>query len=179
MKTLFIGIVYLFSMATFQAQNKNIKDETKTTTTTITDSKGEKTYVKKENTREVQKIELKEEKQNTLNIETKDSPVVVTTTTKITNPDGSTRTVDVDRSSYYMYDNKKYDVKLDANGYRIIGDDNKESALLRKTSTNSFIYYNDNETSIGYFDTDENLVLETYNSRTDTVNYKTYVVVKQ
>jgi hypothetical protein len=57
MKTLFIGIVYLFSMATFQAQNKNIKDETKTTTTTITDSKGEKTYVKKENTREVQKIE--------------------------------------------------------------------------------------------------------------------------
>lgn len=179
MKTLFFGMLSLFTTATFQAQNKNIKDETKTTTTTVTDSNGEKTYVKKENTREVQEIELKEEKPNTLNIETKDSPVIVTTTTKITNPDGSTRTVDVDRSSYYMYDNKKYNVKLDANGYRIIGDDTKKSALLRKTSTNSFIYYNGKETSIGYFDTDGNLVLETYNSKTDTVTYKTYVIVKQ
>ena len=78
-----------------------------------------------------------------------------------------------------MYDNKKYNVELDANGYRIIGDDTKKSALLRKTSTNSFIYYNGKETSIGYFDTDGNLVLETYNSKTDTVTYKTYVIVKQ
>ena len=30
-----------------------------------------------------------------------------------------------------------------------------------------------------YFDTDGNLVLETYNSKTDTVTYKTYVIVKQ
>ena len=179
MKTIFITTIALLVSINVGAQNKNIKDETKTTTTTITDSNGEKTYVKKENTREVQEIELKEEKPNTLNIETKDSPVIVTTTTKITNPDGSTRTVDVDRSSYYMYDNKKYNVELDANGYRIIGDDTKKSALLRKTSTNSFIYYNGKETSIGYFDTNGNLVLETYNSKTDTVTYKTYVVVKQ
>ena len=179
MKTIILATIALLVSISIEAQNKNIKDETKTTTTTITDSNGKKTYVKKENTREVQKIELKEEKPNTLNIETKDSPVVVTTTTKITNPDGSTRTVDVDRSSYYMYDNKKYNVKLDANGYRITGDDIKKSALLRKTSTNSFIYYNGKETSIGYFDTDGNLVLETYNSKTDTVTYKTYVIVKQ
>ena len=179
MKTIFITTIALLVSINVGAQNKNIKDETKTTTTTITDSNGEKTYVKKENTREVQEIELKEEKPNTLNIETKDSPVIVTTTTKITNPDGSTRTVDVDRSSYYMYNNKKYNVELDANGYRIIGDDTKKSALLRKTSTNSFIYYNGKETSIGYFDTNGNLVLETYNSKTDTVTYKTYVVVKQ
>jgi hypothetical protein len=178
MKTIFITTIALLVSINVGAQNKNIKDETKTTTTTITDSNGEKTYVKKENTIEVQEIELKEEKPNTLNIETKDSPVIVTTTTKITNPDGSTRTVDVDRSSYYMYDNKKYNVELDANGYRIIGDDTKKSALLRKTSTNSFIYYNGKETSIGYFDTNGNLVLETYNSKTDTVTYKTYVVVK-
>ncbi|WP_396145120.1 hypothetical protein [Flavobacterium sp.] len=179
MKKIILVTIALLVSISFEAQNKNIKDETKTTTTTITDSNGKKTYVKKENTREVQKIELKEEKPNTLNIETKDSPVVVTTTTKITNPDGSTRTVDVDRSSYYMYDNKKYNVELDANGYRITGDDIKKSALLRKTSTNSFIYYNGKETSIGYFDTDGNLVLETYNSKTDTVTYKTYVIVKQ
>jgi len=179
MKTLFITILSLFTSATFQAQNKNVKDETKTTTTTITDSNGEKTFVKKENTREVQEIELKEEKPNTLNIETKDSPVVVTSSTKITNPDGTTRTVDVDRSSYYTSNDRKYMVKLDDNGYRIIGDDKKKSAFLRKTSTNSYIYYNGKDTSIGYFDTNGNLVLETYNAKTDSVTYQTYIMVKE
>ena len=84
MKNQIIGVITLLITLTSQAQNTNVKDETKTTTTTVTNSNGEKTYVKKENTREVQNIELKEEKPNTLNIETKDSPIQVTTTTKIT-----------------------------------------------------------------------------------------------
>lgn len=179
MKTIILATIAFLISTSIEAQNKNVKDETKTTTTTVTDNKGEKTYVKKENTREVQEIKLKDEKPNTLNIETKDSPVVVTTTTTITNPDGSTRTVDVDRSSYYTFNNKKYNVKLDGNGYRITSEEDNISGLLRKTSTNSFIFYNEKETSIAYFDKDGNLVLETYNSKTDTVSYQTYIVVKK
>ena len=179
MKTILIGAATLLISLNIQAQNKNVKDETKTTTTTITDSKGDRKYVKKENTREVQEIELKNEKPNTLNIETKDSPVDVVTTTKITNPDGTTRTVDIDRTSYYTLNGKKYKVNLDGKGYRIISDDTKKSALLRKTSTNSFIYRNGEKSAIGYFDTNGNLVLETYNPKTDTVSYETYIVEKK
>lgn len=179
MKTQIIGLLTLLFTITSQAQNTNVKDETKTTTTTVTNSNGEKTYVKKENTREVQNIELKEEKPNSLNIETKDSPVQVTTTTKITNPDGTTRTVDIDRSSYYELEGKKFNVASYENGYKLFSDDKKTSGLLRKTSTNTFIYKSGTKTAIGYFNTNGDLVLENYNPKTDEISYETYKIVKQ
>jgi len=178
MKATIIGLLFLFVTSTTFGQNKNVKDETKTTTTTIKDSKGEKTYVKKENTREVQNIELKEQDPKNINMDMKDSPVNVKTTTTITNPDGSTRTVDIDRSSYYILNGKKYNVSLDSKGYRIISEDNKEEAFLRKTSTNSFIYRNKNKIAIGYFDVEGNLILETYDPNTDSITYEKYDVNK-
>ena len=178
MKSILFGILFICATSTVNSQNKNVKDETKTTTTTIVDSKGEKTYVKKENTREVQNIELKEQNPKNINMDMKDSPVIVKTTTTITNPDGSTRTVDIDRSSYYLLNGRKYNVSLDSKGYRILSEDKKEQAFLRKTSTNSFIYRNKNKTVIGYFDIEGNLILETYNPKTDTVTYEKYNVSK-
>jgi hypothetical protein len=178
MKSILFGILFICATSTINSQNKNVKDETKTTTTTVVDSKGEKTYVKKENTREVQKIELKEQNPKNINMDLKDSAVMVKSTTTITNPDGSTRTVDIDRSSYYLLNGKKYNVALDSRGYRILSEDNKEEAFLRKTSTNSFIYRNKNKIAIGYFDVEGNLILETYDPKTDTVSYEKYNVSK-
>lgn len=178
MKTTFVTITILLVSSVIYSQNKNVKDETKTTTTTIKTNDGDKKYVKTENVKEVQIVELKEEKPNTLNIETKDSPVTVTSTTKITNPDGTTRTVDVDRSSYYEYNGKKYKVNLDAYGYTMTYDDSKP-ALLRKTSTNSYIYRLKEKIAIGYFDTDGNLILETYDDKSDKVTIEKYIAVRK
>jgi hypothetical protein len=178
MKSILFGILFICATSTINSQNTNVKDETKTTTTTVLDSKGEKTYIKKENTREVQNIELKEQNPKNINMDLKDSAVMVKSTTTITNPDGSTRTVDIDRSSYYLLNGKKYNVALDSRGYRILSEDNKEEAFLRKTSTNSFIYRNKNKIAIGYFDVEGNLILETYDPKTDTVSYEKYNVSK-
>ncbi len=178
MKSILFGILFICATSTINSQNKNVKDETKTTTTTVVDSKGEKTYVKKENTREVQNIELKEQNPKNINMDLKDSAVMVKSTTTITNPDGSTRTVDIDRSSYYLLNGKKYNVALDSRGYRILSEDNKEEAFLRKTSTNSFIYRNKNKIAIGYFDVEGNLILETYDPKTDTISFQKYIVTK-
>lgn len=178
MKTVIITLFFLFSTHSIVGQNKNVKDETKTTTTTVKDSKGEKTYVKKENTREVQKIELKNQDPKNINMDLKDSPIVVKTSTTITNPDGSTRTVDVDRSGYYVYNNKKYHLSLDSKGYRVHSEDQKEEAFLRKTSTNSFIYRDKNKSAIGYFDVEGNLILETYDTNSDTISFEKYAVSK-
>ena len=124
--------LFLVSIAT-QAQNKNVLKTTETTTTTIKDSDGEKKLIKKEETQEVQKIELKEAQANTINVEIKDSPVEVLKTTQITNADGSTRTVDVDRSGYYQGSNNvKYKVSLDSRGYTLVSDVSKKPALLRE-----------------------------------------------
>ncbi len=178
MKNLIIAMVLVFTI-NGQSQNKNVLKTTETTTTTIKDSDGEKKVVKTENIQEVQKIELKDANPNSLNIEMKDSPVQVTKTTQITNPDGSTRTVDVDRSGYFMSDtNTKYKVSLDPQGYIISSDETKKPDLLRKTSTNTYIYRNKNTTAISYFDTDGNLIVETYNFKTDSVEQKKYLKVK-
>jgi hypothetical protein len=178
MKTLFLGVAaFLFSINS-QAQNANTKIETKTTTNIKKDSDGEHKTVKKEVTKEVQNIEMKTEQPNTLNIEMKETPVEVTSVTKITNPDGSTRTVDIDRTSYYESNGNKYKLALDASGYTMTYG-NSKPALLRKTSTNSYIYRSKNKTAVGYFDTSGNLIVEIYDEKLDKVTVEKYLVIKE
>ena len=142
------------------------------------DSEGVRKTVKTEVIKKEQKIELGQENPNTINIPTVDSPVTVTKTTRITNPDGTTRTVDIDRSSYYESNGKIYKLDLDPAGY-VITHGEMKPALLRKTSTNSYIFKSDNRTAIGYFDTEGNLVVEFYDDKLDIVNIEKYVVIKK
>lgn len=177
MKTIFLGMVaFLFSLNS-QAQNTNVQETTKTTVTTVKNSDENKKFVKKENVKEVQNIEMKEPQANTLNIEMKETPVQVTSVTKITNPDGTTRTVDTDRSSYYLSNGNKYKLVSDPSGYTIIYGTEKP-AVLRKTSINSYVYRSKDKMAVGYFDTKGNLVLETYDDKSDKVISETYVIVK-
>ena len=177
MKTVFLPLLTLLLSVTIQAQNTNTQTETKTTTSTVKDSKGDHKTVKKEVQKEVQKVELGEEKSNSINIPTIDSPVLITTSTKVTNPDGSTRTVDIDRSAYYESIGNKYKLALDASGYLMtLG--NSKPALLRKTSTNSYIYRQKNKIAIGYFDTNNNLIIETYDEKLDKVGIERFVLAQ-
>ncbi len=167
-------IAFLFSI---QIEAQNTQTEVKTKTTTVKDSDGTHKTVKTEVIKKEQKVQLGEEKVGTKNIPTVDSPVEVTKTTKITNPDGTTRTVDVDRSSYYESNGKIYKLDLDASGYIITQGEMK--ALLRKTSTNSYIFRSDNRTAIGYFDINGDLVIEVYDDKLDIVNIEKYKVIKK
>jgi hypothetical protein len=169
------AIAILFSI---QIEAQNTQTETKTKTTTVKDSEGTHKTVKTQVIKKEQKVVLGEEKTNTINIPTVNSPVTVTTTTKITNPDGTTRTVDVDRSAYYESNGKIYKLDLDASGY-VISHGDMKPALLRKTSTNSYIYKAENKTAIGYFDTEGNLVVEVYNDKLDMVDIEKFKVIKK
>ena len=180
MKTSVILLAILSFSIHGQSQNKNVLSTTKTTVTTVKDGLGKnKKYVKKVNVVETQNIELKEAKSNTKNVEIKNSPVLVTTTTKITNPDGSTRTTSVDRTGYYTFENKKYKVDLDAQGYKFIPEGASKPYLLRRTSTNSYIYVNEGKDAVSYFDVGGNLIIESYNDKTDAVEFKKYVIIKK
>ena len=55
---------------------------------------------------------------------------------------------------------------------------NSNAALLRKTSTNSYIYRLKDKIAIGYFDTQGNLILETYDNKSDKVSIEKYTIVK-
>lgn len=177
MKTIILGTMAIIFSMNIQAQNVNTKVETTTTTRTKKDQNGTQKTVKSAVTKEVQNIELENAKSNTSNIPMKDSPVMVTKTTTITNPDGSTRTVDIDRSAYYESEGNKYKLALDASGY-LMTFGNSKPALLRKTSTNSYIFRSESKTAIGYFDTNGDLNVEVYDDKSDKVTIEKYRVVK-
>ncbi|MEC4003847.1 hypothetical protein OX283_004200 [Flavobacterium sp. SUN052] len=177
MKTIAVTIVAIFALSTLQAQNKNVQKTTETKITTIKDSDGEKKIVKTVETNQVQKVELGEEKANTLNIETVPSPVNVVTETKVS-VDGVVQSVDIDRSAVYNFDGKEYNVSLDKSGYTITNPSTKNQALLRRTSNNNYIYKTKNKTSVGYFDEKGNLILETYDEKTDKIVLEKYNLMK-
>ena len=165
-------------LSSIQMEAQNTQTEVKTKTTTVKDSDGVHKTVKTEIIKKEQKIVLGEEKSNTINIPVVDSPVTVTKTTKITNPDGTTRTVDVDRSSYYESNGKIYKLDLDPAGY-VITHGEMKPALLRKTSTNSYIFRSETKTAIGYFDTNGDLIVEIYDDKSDKVTVEKYRAIKE
>lgn len=173
-----IALTTILFLFTIQIEAQNTQTETKTKTTTVKDSDGTHKTIKTQVIKKDQKIELGEESPNTINIPTVNSPITVTTTTKITNPDGTTRTVDIDRSAYYESNGKIYKLELDASGY-VISHGDMKPALLRKTSTNSYIFKSENKTAIGYFDTEGNLVVEVYNDKSDIVDIEKFTVIKK
>ena len=174
MKKLLLSIVLTITTVFVYGQNTNVQSEVTTTVRTVKDSEGEKKTVKNQLKKEVQNVQLGEEKADTKNIEMKDSPVEVSKETQVINPDGSTRTVNVDRSGNYAFNGKKYQLILDAAGYKIVAVDTKVASLLRKTSTNSYIYITKSKTAVAYFDKVGNLISEFYDAASDSVKTATY-----
>src|SRR5690606_38840223 len=161
MKTIMLGMAFFCGLMV-SAQNTNVTDVSKKTVVTVKDSEGEKKLVKNENTKEVQNVEFHDADSKALNKDVKPSPVQVTATTTVTAPDGTTRTVDVDRSAYYSLGGNKMRFAIDPAGYTVTNEKGKREALLRRAGNNSYIYRTKDKTSIGYFDTNGNFVLETY-----------------
>ena len=139
----------------------------------IGSNKKEKT-VKKEISKELQEIKLKPEQAGTSNIEMEVSPIITTSSTKITNPDGSTRTVAIDHTGMYELNGKTYKILLDARGYTMQYK-NEKPAILRTTSTNSYVYRTSNKTAIAYFDANGNIILETYDDKNDIILFEKYM----
>lgn len=159
----------LLISASIQAQNTNVTEKTKKTVTTVKDSDGTKQVVKEQNTKSRQKVEFENADSKSLNKDLKSSPIEMESTTTVTNPDGTTRTVAVDRSATYQYDGVNYNLSLDPAGYVVTDVNNAAVALLRATTNNTYIYRAKDSISVVYFDVDGNIILESYDDQTDKV----------
>ena len=180
MKTTILGMLAVVFTLNIQAQNKNLQTEVKTTVTTIKDSDGEKRLVKSEVTKEVQKVgvEVEKERPDTKNIPMANNPVEVTSTTTV-NHNVVTKELDGEKSTYYMLDGMKYQIKSEEGGsYTMYTDQNKPRGIMRKTSNNNYIFYNKNKFSVGYFDAEGNFILETYNNKSDKLTTEKYLIQK-
>lgn len=178
MKKLILNTAVLLFTLGIYSQNTNEKTEEKITTTTIKDSKGEQKIVKKEIVSEKQDIEFVNAESSKLNKEMKPTPIEVITTSE-TIVDGELKLINVDHSAYYSFDGKKYQIKSDKTGYTLINPSQKNSnGILRKTLNNSYIYRTKDKISVGYFDSSGNLILETYDPKTDRMILEKFVVEK-
>ena len=177
MKNLIVTLSLILFTSYGFAQNKNVQSETKTTVRTVKDSEGEQKIVKTEETKEVQKIEFENDGKNSLNKEVKQTPVEVISTTEIS-VDGVVRSVDVDRSAYYNLNGKKFEVAADKTGYSIKNTKGENLGLLRKTSNNNYLFVTKDKVSMGYFDNEGNLIIETYNKKDDVIILDKYEIVK-
>ena len=54
----------------------------------------------------------------------------------------------------------------------------RKTATLRRTSNNNYIYRNRSKVSFGYFDENGNLILETYDQRTDKITVEKFDLQK-
>lgn len=175
MKTTILTFASIIFGITAHAQTQQqVQKESTTTTTTVKDSEGEKKLVKTQTEQQVQNLEFQDANSKALNKDLATTPTQVTAITTITAPDGTKRTVDVDRSSYYTQGGSKYRVSVDNTGYTVMNN-NKKVGLLRNTGPNSYIYHAKNKTSVGYFDSNGNLVLHTYDDKTDKITTETFV----
>jgi hypothetical protein len=60
----------------------------------------------------------------------------------------------------------------------VIIPNNKKRALLRRTSNDNYIYSNKNKIAVAHFDAEGNLILETYDEKTDRIKTEKLELVK-
>lgn len=176
MKKLILAAVILISANHLNAQNTNVIDVTKKTVTTIKDSEGAKEIVKEQGLKATQEIELNDADSKTLNKDVKETPyqVETSTITTVVNPDGSTRTVGIDRSGVYESNGTKFKLTLDAAGYIVSTESDVKIGVMRTTSSNSFIFRGKNYVSVGYFDINGNLIVESHDEKSDRISITNY-----
>lgn len=156
--------------------NKNVTEETKTTTVTVDNGTEKKKIVKTEKVDKVQDIQFQEEKGNKLNKNIKDTPVKVTKSETISGDGIATQT---GSTTYYTMDGKNYMFVKDRRGYKISTPQNLNYGVLRKTSNGNFIYKTDDKTSFGYFNQKGDFVVESYDNDGEGVIVETYTLIKK
>lgn len=172
MKTTIFTIATAFFALTMQAQQ--VQKESTTTVTTVKDSDGERKLVKTQEQVATQQLQFQDAESKALNKDLTTTPTQVMSTTTVTAPDGTTRVVDVDRSAYYTSGAGKYQVRLDNVGYSVMNDGGKRAAVLRNIGPNAYIYSAKGKTSHAYFDKNGNMVVSTYDPKTDRITTETY-----
>lgn len=154
--------------------NKNVTKETKTTTVTVDDGTEKKRIVKTEGTDTEQEIEFKQTGKDKLNKDIANTPTKVTKTEVLQGDDMETK---VGRATYYSMNGKNYMFVSNKNGYKISSTDNLDYGTMKRTDDNKYSCEMNGKSSVGYFDDNGNLVVETKEGNNKMV--ETYTLIKK
>lgn len=158
-------ILIIFALAafstTFAQENVNQKQETTVTKTTVKNNMGTDVSTKEVTETEKQSIAI-EGQVDRNNFNTGVTPTVANTEVK------------------YSNDGKSYKFENQDNGYKIVSlteTKKGDHAIVRPSSKDGYyILSQDGESSFGYFDTEGNFVVESYNTDTDAITSTIYKI---
>lgn len=179
MRHLILVSAILFCTATIaQEKPKEIKEESEVKIIRVKDS--DKTTEKKIKvvTRETGTVELDENDKNKVNQNRIDSPVKVEKTVMVDDSEGNGYDL-LQKETYYVLGDEKYLFSPNDNGFDMaFNPHNNTSVKVTKALTSSnkryYIINGDMYSGIGYFDSNENFIIEYYNKDTNTIEMKTF-----
>lgn len=178
MKKFIITAAVLSFGLTMSAQvNQNVTSESKTTRVTVNDGTQPRQMEKTVRTDSQQNIELQDAESKKLNKDVKATPVMVQSSTTISGTGIPTQ--EVDRSSYYQFNGKNFQMLSDNSGYKLTSPDNAGNGVLRRLSNGNYIYRTKDKVSVGSFDANGNFVVETYDDKNDRITVETYTKVQR
>jgi hypothetical protein len=167
----------------FYAQDKpqNVSEETTTKTVTVDDGREVVEKKVKVTTREEQKIKLAESDKNKVNQDIVDSPSKVTQTVEVDN-DMDPFYDSKSKSVYYTYNDDKYLFKKNDKGFIVseVGADfgMKYGHGMRTSRANNYVFTSNDYNGIGYFDTNNNFIVEYYDAENNAIVKKVFKTTK-
>jgi len=178
MKNFAITILLAVGLSATAQVNQNVTKESTTTTVTVNDGTGTpKKLVKTKNTEATSELELKDANSKKLNKEAYETAPQVTSSTSVVRDEGFNARIG--QISNYQMGGADYTFVTDKGGYRITTADNKEYGKIRKTSNGQYIFRTSNATSVGYFTSQGDFVVETYDDKADGVTVQTFSKVRK
>ena len=179
MKSIYLIVVLLF-LTTVNAQTdpkKDVMEETKTITKQQHTANGIKESTVEINTRTEQDVKLAEGDKNKLNQERVSVPVQVTETIKLTDntPFTSNKT-----SMTYQVDDRICEFRMNENGFTILDPENSIPTKVEQSDADvtQFVMNDNGQTGIGYFDEEENFIVQQFDKQSNKIVSKVYTLVK-
>ncbi|MFL0352564.1 hypothetical protein [Xanthomarina sp. GH4-25] len=182
MKNLIYIVMFLVPTVFFaQEKPKNVSEETTTKTITVDDGREVVEKKVKVTTKEEQEIKLAEDDKNKVNQEIVASPSKVTQTVEVDNDmdpmyDSKTQSV------YYSYNDENFVFKRNKDGFVVseIGTDVQTDYghVLNTSRNNNYVFTSSDYNGVGYFDANNNFIVEYYDVNSKSVIKKTFTIAK-
>ncbi|MCM5663553.1 hypothetical protein [Galbibacter mesophilus] len=139
------------------AQNKEILEETVTTTTKVKTNTGEKELKETVTVKKEQDVNLSETDKNSLNQDRASAPTKVTKKEMVVDGD---REVIIDRKTSFVCEDNRCDFIPFNEGFTINSEDHMLNATTYQKADNKYIVKTKHGDGIGYFDQEENFIVE-------------------
>ncbi|QLE02511.1 hypothetical protein HX109_13440 [Galbibacter sp. BG1] len=138
------------------AQNKEVLEETVTTTTKVKTSKGEQELKEKVTVTKEQEVNLSEQDKNALNQDRASSPTKVTKQETIM--EGDTEVV-IDRKTTFMCEDNRCEFIPFDKGFTINSENQNLNATSYQSENNKYMVETKDGKGVGYFDANENFIV--------------------